>query len=90
MNIESKRNKIITIVATFGVFSMLCIIGYTIAYFSILRQDTNTITGTISGIPLTLTINKIQPNNNDYLIPQLDSYIADAALGVNFNIANAS
>ena len=80
MNKEvNEKKKRYAIVITFLVL-MICITGGTYAYFA-LTASNNSVTGSVGGASLNLTVSKVYPtseHNNKNMIPQLESTLGDA------------
>ena len=80
MNKEvNEKKKKYAIVITFLVL-MICITGGTYAYFA-LTASNNSVTGSVGGASLNLTVTKVYPtseHNNKNMIPQLESTLDEA------------
>ena len=80
MNKEvNEKKKRYAIVITFLVL-MICITGGTYAYFA-LTASNNSVTGSVGGASLNLTVTKVYPtseHNNKNMIPQLESTLDEA------------
>ena len=74
-NTERKKNIYLSIGLILFAF---CVTGATYAYFA-LTAFNNSLTGTVGGATLTLTVNKIVPTTQSTnMIPQLESTLGDA------------
>ncbi len=56
----------------------ISVTGSTYAYFALSASSENKISGTIATANLTLTVTKVLPNNNNPLVPQLESALKSA------------
>jgi hypothetical protein len=75
----NEKKKKYAIVITFLVL-MICITGGTYAYFA-LTASNNSVTGSVGGASLNLTVTKVYPtseHNNKNMIPQLESTLDEA------------
>jgi len=81
---KKERQKLI-IVGAFCLIAIISVIGYTYSYFTATATNTGTITGTVASASLSLNVEKVAPDTDKALVPQLDSAIASAAVGTQGN-----
>ena len=77
-------NKNLKLIIIVSLLIMIALgIGVTVAYFDVIANDTNTITGYTVSPDLHLTVTKLSIDVKEDLIPQADSSIIQAVIGTN-------
>jgi len=85
---NKKEKQKLIIVGAFCLIAIISVIGYTYSYFTAIATNTGTITGTVASASLSLNVEKVAPDTNKALVPQLDSAIASAVKGTQGNCIN--
>ena len=83
--VNKKNKKTLLIVGILCFVAIISIVGYTYSYLQITVSNNATIKGTAASASLSLEVNKLAPDIDKPLVPQLDSAIASAVVGTQGN-----
>ena len=83
--VNKKNKKTLLIVGILCFVAIISIVGYTYSYLQITVSNSTAITGTAASASLSLEVNKLAPDIDKPLVPQLDSAIASAVVGTQGN-----
>lgn len=83
--VNKKNKKTLLIIGILCFVAIISIVGYTYSYLQITVSNDTSITGTAASVSLSLEVNKLAPDINKPLVPQLDSAIASAVVGTQGN-----
>ena len=83
--VNKKNKKTLLIIGILCFIAIISIVGYTYSYLQITVSNSTAITGTAASASLSLEVNKLAPDIDKPLVPQLDSAIASAVVGTQGN-----